>query len=171
MFNVQQKNELPTKKSFTVLTGGIPKKTYFDYFVGNFQCVDANNNLWFEFYTIHFDKLKPINTNVLSLSIPVEELDFSASVLNKIEHLKKGFNEFNLSISSHYEDKECLEKDLKNTFSSNLSFFFDEFLNLQYNIHFQHDVCLQGFESGKTYNLEELAIKLSSYMIGFMKKS
>ena len=124
MFNVQQNNELPTKKSFTVLTGSIPKKTYFDYFVGNFQCVDANNNLWFEFYTIHFDKLKPINTNVLSLSIPVEE-----------------------------------------------SFFFDESLNLQYNIHFQHDVCLQGFESGKTYNLEELAIKLSSYMIGFMKKS
>lgn len=85
--------------------------------------------------------------------------------------MKKGFNEFNLSLSSHYEDKERLEKDLKNTFSSNLSFFFDESLNLQYNIHFQHDVCLQGFESDKTYNLEELAIKLSSYMIGFMKKS
>lgn len=171
MFNVQQKNELPTEKSFTVLTGGIPKKTYFDYFAGNFQWVDPNNNLWFDFYTIHFDKLKPIKTKVLSLSIPVKELDFSASVLNKIEHLKKGFNEFNLSISSHYEDKECLEKDLKNTFSSNLLFFFDdESLDPQYDFYFRHNVCLQGFESGKTYNLEELAIKLSSYMIGFMKK-
>jgi len=172
MFNVQQNNELPTEKSFTVLTNGVPKKTYFDYLVGDFKWVDANNNLWFEFYTIHFDKLKPINTKILSVSIPVKELDFSESVLNKIKHLKKGFNEFSLSLSSHYEDKERLEKDLKNTFSSNLSFFFDdEFLNLQYDIHFQHNVCLQGFESGKTYDLEELAIKLSSYMIGFMKKS
>lgn len=172
MFNVQQNNELPTEKSFTVLTNGVPKKTYFDYLVGDFKWVDANNNLWFEFYTIHFDKLKPINTKILSVSIPVKELDFSESVLNKIEHLKKGFNEFSLSLSSHYEDKERLEKDLKNTFSSNLSFFFDdESLNLQYDIHFQHNVCLQGFESGKTYDLEELTIKLSSYMIGFMKKS
>ena len=165
-FNIQQNNELPTPKSFTILIGDDFKQTYFDYFAGIFNGIDEKNNLLFEFDTIHYEGSEPIFTKILSLTMPVSEVNFSEEVLNKINQLKKGFNPFNCSIALDFDGQEKLERDLRNTFAKNLSLFFgDDDLDISY------DVCLKGFECNNKYNIEGLAIKLSLYMLNCIKNS